>query len=805
MNEVVILDALRTPIGKFRGSLAEMSAVDLGVSVTKQIIKQNQLATPYIEHVYFGNVLQAGNGQNPARQIALNSGLKENVVATTINQVCGSGLKSILLARQMIQLNEAQVVLAGGVENMSQAPTIKSKNPENNEQEISILLNDGLTDAFSKKHMGLTAENVAEKFGITRAAQDNFALKSQLKAAAAQKKNLFAPEISPVTLSNGTIVTQDESIRPKTTLEKLSTLKPAFKNSGTVTPGNASTINDGAAAVLLASKSFADAHHLPYLAVIEDAVEVGIDPSLMGISPIDAIEKLLTRQKLSVHDIDLFEINEAFAATSLVVEQQLKLDSAKVNLYGGGISLGHAIGATGSRLVTTLCHQLETQQKKLGIAALCVGGGLGLAILLKRPEKNENQPEKKFYQLTANQRLDQLELDAATYQEFTKMSLPPEVAENLIENQISEIELPLGVVRNFSVNNKNYDVPMATEEPSVVAALNSASKIIKNFTSTSEQSLKLGQIIFQNVSAQESFINQLKQHQAEIFISANDSMPSMVSRGGGLKGILPRLLPENFVSLDLFFDTKNAMGANVINSSLEKIAAQLKIIFPTADILMAILSNFTTESLVTATCRLDFTQLDSDPAMGEKIAKKIVAASHYASLDAYRAVTNNKGIANGIDALMLATGNDTRQVAANLHAFASEEGRYQSVSQWEIQQQQLVGTLIIPLAVATVGGATHVLPKAKAAWALLKITDAAEFSELAAAVGLAQNFSALKAIVTKGIQHGHMHLQASALALSVGATGKEITELTDLLQSAKIFNQTTALEMLKKLRATKKD
>lgn len=382
MKEIVILDAIRTPIGKYKGALSSFNAVDLGVKVTKELIQRNLGVSEDIKQVIFGNVLQAGNGQNPARQIALKSGLNHHIVASTINEVCGSGLKAIMMARQLIQLGEAEVVLAGGTESMSQAPKISAYSAMTGEygQPISSMILDGLTDAFSEKHMGLTAEKVAEQYGITRQQQDEFALNSQMKAAQSKQAEAFAQEL--VSLEE---LAFDEGIREGSTLEKLASLQPVFKEDGSVTAGNASTLNDGSAAVLLASKEYAIKHNLPYLAVIKDCVEVGIDPSIMGISPIKAISELLERNQLTKADIDLFEINEAFAASSIVVEQELGLDANKVNVLGGGISLGHPIGATGARLVTTLSYQLAQADQHLGIASLCVGGGLGVALLLERP------------------------------------------------------------------------------------------------------------------------------------------------------------------------------------------------------------------------------------------------------------------------------------------------------------------------------------------------------------------------------------------------------------------------------------
>lgn len=388
VKEVVIIDALRTPIGKYRGQFQDLSGVALGVEVSKKLIARNQGLKNDIQQVIFGNVLQAGTGQNPARQIALKSGLPVAVPATTINEVCGSGLKAIAIGRQTIQLGEAEVVMVGGVESMSQAPMYQYYDKETNQytKAQSIMVHDGLTDAFSETHMGLTAEKVAEVYHVSREAQDAFALRSHEKAAAAQDAGYFAAEIVGVEV-NGVLYEQDEGVRRGTTMAQLEQLRTVFKEDGRVTAGNASTINDGASALLLASKEYADRKGLAYLGVIRDMTEVGIDPSVMGISPITAIEQLLKRNQLSSDAIDLFEINEAFAATSIVVEQELQIPAEKINICGGGVSLGHPIGATGARIVTTALHQLARIDGRYAVASLCIGGGLGLAILIERVEE----------------------------------------------------------------------------------------------------------------------------------------------------------------------------------------------------------------------------------------------------------------------------------------------------------------------------------------------------------------------------------------------------------------------------------
>ncbi|MGM0182138.1 acetyl-CoA C-acetyltransferase [Enterococcus sp. AZ150] len=389
MEKIVIIEALRTPVGKYKGVLSDFQAVDLGGLVTKEIIQRQPSLKDKIDYVVFGNVLQAGNGQNPARQIALHSGLDVSVPAVTVNEVCGSGLKAISHARQMLLLNEADLVIAGGTESMTNAPTLVEYNRKEDtyRNPRQVMFVDGLTDAFSGQAMGMTAEKVAETFSVSREMQDHFAYQSQKKAAKAQENQWFEAEMLPIVDANDQKIAFDEGIRPQTTMEKLAELKTVFKENGTVTAGNASTINDGASALLLCTKSYALAHDIPYLAEIEDIVEVGIDPSIMGISPITAIEKLFERNALTSKDIDLFEINEAFAASSVVVQDKLNLEDEKVNITGGGISLGHPIGATGARIVTTLIHQLKRTNQHTGVASLCVGGGLGLALLLKVPEE----------------------------------------------------------------------------------------------------------------------------------------------------------------------------------------------------------------------------------------------------------------------------------------------------------------------------------------------------------------------------------------------------------------------------------
>ena len=407
MTEVVIASAVRTPIGKFGGSLSSLSSVDLGTIAAKAAIERAGLNAHDVDQAIFGNVLQAGSGQNVARQIALRAGLDTSSCAMTINEVCGSGLKAVRLAQSAIAMGDAQVVVAGGTESMSNVPFYAtnsrfSGHRYGNFSLIDGLQRDGLNDAFTGDAMGVTAENVAAKFGITREAQDIFALKSHQKAVAAIKRGDFDSEIVPVTLADGTVVTRDEHPREDTSLEQLSKLRTLFKASdetanlacenderevsareSTVTAGNASGINDGAAALVLMSKDYAQEHGIEYLAQIVGFAEGGIDPDLMGYAPKHVMERMLRATGSSVESIDLFEINEAFAAQSIAVSEQLHIDESKLNVRGGAIALGHPLGASGARILTTLMYALRDSNKKNGVAALCVGGGIGVAMQIR--------------------------------------------------------------------------------------------------------------------------------------------------------------------------------------------------------------------------------------------------------------------------------------------------------------------------------------------------------------------------------------------------------------------------------------
>ena len=390
-NDIVIISATRTAIGKFGGQFASISAVELGTAVAKSAIEKGKINPTLIDTVIFGQVLQAGVGQNPARQVALNSGLPHTSTALTVNEVCGSGLKSILLAAQAIRLGDAKIVLAGGMENMSLAPHLlqnRFATKNGNCTMIDALFHDGLTDAFSNEAMGITAENLVEKYGFTRQQLDEFAAQSQQKAYQAQQNGAFDKEITPIEITNKKTkqvisIDKDESIRPETTVESLSSLRPVFKTDGIVTAGNSSGINDGAAALILTTREVANTLNLPILATLTGYAEAGVDPSIMGIGPVPAIEKLIQRTHIPLDRVDLFELNEAFAAQSLAVIKDLKINPEKVNVHGGSIALGHPIGASGARIVVTLIHALQQRQLQTGIASLCVGGGMGVALSLK--------------------------------------------------------------------------------------------------------------------------------------------------------------------------------------------------------------------------------------------------------------------------------------------------------------------------------------------------------------------------------------------------------------------------------------
>ncbi|WP_324722194.1 acetyl-CoA C-acetyltransferase [Latilactobacillus curvatus] len=393
MQEVVIISAKRTPIGKLGGQLASLSAVELGTDAAKAAIEAAGIDPTQIDQAIFGNVLQAGSGQNVARQIALKSGMTQSSTAMTVNEVCGSGLKAIRLAQSAIVMGDADIVLVGGTESMSQAPYLNKQmrfgSKFGDQTLIDSISSEGLNDAFTHQPMGITGENVAAKYGVTREMQDAFALASHQKAAQATQAGWFNEEIVPVTVQQrkATLeVQQDEGIRPTTTIEAMAKLRPAFQQDGTVTPANASGINDGASAMIVMSKEKAAALGLVYQATLVGYQEVGADPDYMGYTPVDAIQKLLAQQNQTLADIDLLEINEAFAASSVAVQNGLQVDPAKVNVAGGAIALGHPIGASGTRIMTTLMHQLKRTHQTTGIASLCIGGGLGIAFEIQLNE-----------------------------------------------------------------------------------------------------------------------------------------------------------------------------------------------------------------------------------------------------------------------------------------------------------------------------------------------------------------------------------------------------------------------------------
>lgn len=392
MREVVIVSAVRTPIGTFGGSFKDVSAVSLGTIAAKEAMKRANIKPDMVDEVIFGNVLQAGLGQNVARQISIHSGIPVEVPSYTVNKVCGSGLKSVTLAAQSIMVGEGDIILAGGTENMSQAPYLLKKARWGQRMGDGVLedymIKDGLWDIFNDYHMGITAENLAEKYNLTREEQDKFALRSQQRAEEAIKSGRFKDEIVPVEVpqrkGDPIIVDTDEHPRFGSTIEGLAKLRPAFKKDGTVTAGNASGINDGAAALVLMAKEKAEELGLKPLATIKAYASAGVDPSIMGIGPVPATKKALEKARLTVEDLDLIEGNEAFAAQSLAVSKELKFDDEKLNVNGGAIALGHPIGASGARILVTLLYEMDKRDAKTGLATLCIGGGQGISIIVER-------------------------------------------------------------------------------------------------------------------------------------------------------------------------------------------------------------------------------------------------------------------------------------------------------------------------------------------------------------------------------------------------------------------------------------
>ncbi|HEP1824436.1 TPA: acetyl-CoA C-acetyltransferase [Streptococcus suis] len=392
MKKVAIVSAYRSAIGSFGGSLKDIEIADLGAQVLETALANKNIPADSVDEVIFGNVLSAGQGQNIARQIAIRAGIPQTTSAYAVNKVCGSGLKSVLLAAQSIMLGDNDVVVAGGIEIMSQAPYLsKTSRFGSKFGHITLedsMLTDGLTDAFNDYHMGITAENVAERYQISREVQDAFAYSSQEKAAKAIAEGRFVDEIVPIRLKNRkgeTIFATDEYPR-LTPIENLATLRPSFKKDGTVTAANASGINDGCAVLVLMSDEKASELNIQPLAYIEAYATSGLDPALMGLGPITASQKALQKLNKTVEDIDLFELNEAFAAQSIPVVKQLGIDPAKVNVNGGAIALGHPIGASGSRILVTLIHELIKQEKELGLCSLCIGGGQGISLIVSNAQ-----------------------------------------------------------------------------------------------------------------------------------------------------------------------------------------------------------------------------------------------------------------------------------------------------------------------------------------------------------------------------------------------------------------------------------
>ena len=392
MQEVVIVAATRTAIGSFGGQFASVPAHQLGATVIRALLEQTGVEPGSVDEVIMGQVLTAGCGQNPARQAAVHGGLPHSVPALTINKVCGSGLKAVQMAAQAIRCGDARIMIAGGQESMSLSPHLlpssRTGQRMGNGQLVDSMIHDGLWDAFNQYHMGITAENLAERYEISRQQQDAFALASQQKAVAAQQAGRFADEITPVEVpqrkGDPLRIDQDEQPRASTTLESLGKLRPAFRNDGTVTAGNASSLNDGAAAVMLMSAETAAELGLPVLARIAAGASSGVDPAIMGIGPVSATQRCLSKAGWKVDELDLVEANEAFAAQALAVASELRWDLDKVNVNGGAIALGHPIGGSGCRILVTLLHEMQRRNARKGLATLCIGGGQGVALALAR-------------------------------------------------------------------------------------------------------------------------------------------------------------------------------------------------------------------------------------------------------------------------------------------------------------------------------------------------------------------------------------------------------------------------------------
>jgi acetyl-CoA C-acetyltransferase len=392
MQDIVIVSAARTAIGKFGGSLAKVSAVDLGALVIKEALARAGVAADQVGEVIMGQVLTAGAGQNPARQAMLKAGVAKETPALTINAVCGSGLKAVMLAAQAVAYGDSEIVVAGGQENMSASPHVLLGSRDGQRmgdwKMVDSMIVDGLWDVYNQYHMGITAENVAKQYSISREMQDKLALASQTKAAAAQDAGKFKQEIVGVSIpqrkGDALVFDTDEFINRKSNAEVLTGLRPAFDKAGSVTAGNASGLNDGAAAVVVMSAAKAKALGLTPLARIASFATSGLDPAIMGMGPVSASRKALQRAGWSAHDVDVFELNEAFAAQACAVNQELGLDASKVNVNGGAIALGHPIGASGCRILVSLLHEMQRQGAKKGLAGLCIGGGMGVALAVER-------------------------------------------------------------------------------------------------------------------------------------------------------------------------------------------------------------------------------------------------------------------------------------------------------------------------------------------------------------------------------------------------------------------------------------
>jgi len=389
-SEIVIVSAARTPVGSFNGALASLPAHELGAIAIKAALERAKVEGAEVDEVILGQILAAGHGQNPARQAAMKAGIPQEATAWSLNQLCGSGLRAVAIGMQQIANGDAKIIVAGGQESMSQAhhsAHLRNGTKMGDMKFLDTMLRDGLMDAFHGYHMGNTAENVATKWQISRDEQDQFAVASQNKAEAAQKAGRFAAEITSVTIQSkkgDTIVDQDEYIRPGTTLDSLAKLKPAFSKEGTVTAGNASGINDGAAALVLMSAAEAHRRGLTPLARIASWATAGVDPAIMGSGPIPATRKALEKAGWAAKDLDLVEANEAFAAQAIAVNLDLGWDTSKVNVNGGAIAIGHPIGASGARVLVTLLHEMQKRDAKKGLATLCIGGGMGIALTVER-------------------------------------------------------------------------------------------------------------------------------------------------------------------------------------------------------------------------------------------------------------------------------------------------------------------------------------------------------------------------------------------------------------------------------------